>query len=166
MYYHTLQWRHNGRDGASNHQLHYCLLNRLFRRRSKKTSKLRVTGLCVNSPHKWPVARKQFPFHDVIMIITKHRPLVLWSYFILPHYIEIMIMHWYKCIAKFNVKRSFKKCINWHLYTSAAVSLTHCVTQNSQRKSTWPTVLVTYEFTYWWCRFYSKTVWPFQALLE
>ena len=29
-------------------------LNRLFRRRSKKTSKLRVTGLCVgNSPDRW-----------------------------------------------------------------------------------------------------------------
>ena len=42
----TLQWRHNERDGDSNHQPHNCLLNRLFRRRSKKTSKLRVTGLC------------------------------------------------------------------------------------------------------------------------
>ena len=43
----TLQWRHNGRDRVSNHQPHDCLLNRLFRRRSKKTSKLRVTGpLC------------------------------------------------------------------------------------------------------------------------
>ena len=43
----ALQWRHNGRDGGSNHQSHDCLLNRLFRRRSKKTSKLRVTGhLC------------------------------------------------------------------------------------------------------------------------
>ena len=39
------QWRHNGRDGVLNHQPHDCLLNRLFRRRSKKTSKLRVTGL-------------------------------------------------------------------------------------------------------------------------
>ena len=47
----TLQWRHNGSDGVSNHQPHDCLLNRLFRRRSKKASKLRVTGLCVgNSP--------------------------------------------------------------------------------------------------------------------
>ena len=46
-----LQWRHNGLDGVSNHQPHHCLLNRLFGRRSKKTSKLRVTGLCVgNSP--------------------------------------------------------------------------------------------------------------------
>ena len=45
----SLQWRHNGRDGVSNHQPRDCLLNRLFR--SKKTSKLRVTGLCAgNSP--------------------------------------------------------------------------------------------------------------------
>ena len=47
----SLRWRHNGRDIVSNHQPHGCLLNRLFRRRSKKTSKLRVTGLCSgNSP--------------------------------------------------------------------------------------------------------------------
>ena len=42
---------HNERDGVSNHQPHDCLLNGLFRRRSNKTSKLRVTGLCEgNSP--------------------------------------------------------------------------------------------------------------------
>ena len=47
----TLQWRHNGCDSVSNHHPHDCLLNHLFRRRSKKTSKLRVTGICVvNSP--------------------------------------------------------------------------------------------------------------------
>ena len=42
----TLQWRHNGHDGVSNHQPHDCLLNRLFGRRSKRTLKLRVTGFC------------------------------------------------------------------------------------------------------------------------
>ena len=47
----TLQWRHNGFDGVSNHQPHHCLLSRLLGRRSKKTSKPRVTGLCAgNSP--------------------------------------------------------------------------------------------------------------------
>ena len=47
----TLQWHHNGCDGVSNHQPHHCLLNRLFRRRSKKTSTICVTCLCVgNSP--------------------------------------------------------------------------------------------------------------------
>ena len=34
----ALHWRHNYHDGVSNHQLHGCLLNRLFRRRSKKAS--------------------------------------------------------------------------------------------------------------------------------
>ena len=124
----------------TSHQPHDCLLICLFRRRSKKASKIRVTGLCeenspvtgefpaqrasnveeflsyhyndvvmttiasqitsltvvystvysdadqtkhqssaslafvwwihrgpVNSPHKWPVTRKMFPFDDVIM---------------------------------------------------------------------------------------------------
>ena len=47
----SLQWRHYGRDSVSNHQPHDCLLKRLFRRKSKKTPKLRVTCLCAgNSP--------------------------------------------------------------------------------------------------------------------
>ena len=41
----SLKWRHNERYGVSNHRRLDCLLNRLFRRRSKKTSNLRVTGL-------------------------------------------------------------------------------------------------------------------------
>ena len=46
-----LQWRHNGGDSVLDHQPHHCLLNHLFKRRSKKTSKLRITGLCAgNSP--------------------------------------------------------------------------------------------------------------------
>ena len=47
----SLQWRHNELDGVSHHWRIGSLLSRLFRRRSKKTSKLRVTGLCEeNSP--------------------------------------------------------------------------------------------------------------------
>ena len=55
-------------------QPHHCLLNRLFRCKSKKTPKLRFTGLCTGNssvtgdfPHKWPVTRKMFPFDDLIM---------------------------------------------------------------------------------------------------
>ena len=69
-----LQWRHKERDGLSNHRNLDCLPKRLFRRWLKKTSKLRVTGLCegnsrwpLNSPHKRPVTRKMFPFDGVIM---------------------------------------------------------------------------------------------------
>ena len=47
----SLEWRQNWCDSVSNHQPHSCLLNRLFRRRSKETSKLRATGPCAgNSP--------------------------------------------------------------------------------------------------------------------
>ena len=47
----SLQWRHNGCDSVSNHQPRDCLLNGLFRHRSKKTWKPRVTDLRVgNSP--------------------------------------------------------------------------------------------------------------------
>ena len=98
-HWHALRWRHNDHDGVSNHQPRGCLLNRLFRRRSKKTSKLRVTGLCegnstgpANSPHKGPVTRKMFPFDDVIMgcreVMTGHRnychgALLLWTVIIM-----------------------------------------------------------------------------------
>ena len=47
----SLQWRHNEHGGISNHQPQDCLLNGSLRRRSKVTSKLRITGLCAwNSP--------------------------------------------------------------------------------------------------------------------
>ena len=81
--WYSLQWRHNDHNGFSNHQPLGCLLNRLFRSRSKKTSKLRVTGLCVgnspgpvNSPHNGPVTRKMFPFDDVIMKASSSTPTV------------------------------------------------------------------------------------------
>ena len=44
-----LLWRHIELDGVSNHQSHDYLLNRLFRGISKKTPKLRVTGLCARN---------------------------------------------------------------------------------------------------------------------
>ena len=47
---HTLQWCHNVCDGISIHWRHDCLLNHLLRHRSKKTSKLHVTGLCEGNP--------------------------------------------------------------------------------------------------------------------
>ena len=47
----SLQWRQNEHDGITNHRRLDCSLYRLFRRKWKKTSKLRVIGLCEgNSP--------------------------------------------------------------------------------------------------------------------
>ena len=54
--------------------LSIALLHRFFRRRSKKTSKLSVTGLCEGNlpvtdefPAQSTIMRKMFPFDDVIM---------------------------------------------------------------------------------------------------
>ena len=70
------QWRHNGRDGVSNHRRPDCLLDSLFWRRSKKhqspASLTFVRGIHrwpVNSPHKGPVTRKMYPLDDVIMVL-------------------------------------------------------------------------------------------------
>ena len=49
----SLQWCHNECDGVSNHRPLGRLLNRLFRRRSKKASKLPVTVIGI---HRWPVS--------------------------------------------------------------------------------------------------------------
>ena len=56
----------------SNHRSLHYFINQLFRRRSKKTTKLRVTSLCEGNPlvtggfiRKGPVRQKKFPFVDV-----------------------------------------------------------------------------------------------------
>ena len=69
----SLQWRHNGRDGVSNHQHHDCLLNRSFRRRSKKTSKLRVTGLCAGkSPGTGEFPTQMASYAENVSIWWRH----------------------------------------------------------------------------------------------
>ena len=87
----ALLWRHNGRAGVSN-QPRNCLLNRLFRCRSKKRWKLRVTGLCAghspsNSGHKWSITRKCFQLMTSswmnwmsLLIMFVYRPRTQWKY--------------------------------------------------------------------------------------
>ena len=84
-----LQWRHNGRDSVSNHQPHDCLLNLLFRRRSKKSSKLRLTGLYAgNSPGTGEFPAQMAILAENISIWRRHRDMqsvsvsiLLWNAF-------------------------------------------------------------------------------------
>ena len=70
----SLQWPHHGRDSVSNHQPHDCLLNHFFRRRSKKTSKLRVTGLCAgNSPVTGELPAQMASNAENVSIWWRHR---------------------------------------------------------------------------------------------
>ena len=64
-----LRWRHNGRDSVSNHQPHHCLLNRYM----LKTSKLRVTGLCVgNSPVTGEFPAQMASNAEIVSIWWRH----------------------------------------------------------------------------------------------
>ena len=70
----SLRWRQNGHNGVSNHQPRHCLLNVYSganqRTHQSSASLAVVRGIHrgpMNSPHKWPVTRKMFPFDDVIM---------------------------------------------------------------------------------------------------
>ena len=85
-----VRWHHNEHDGVSNHQPHDCLLNSLFRRSSKKTSKLRVTGLCArNSPVIGEIPAQMASNAENVSIWWRHHvvdeqtacPAVLWSTF-------------------------------------------------------------------------------------
>ena len=73
----TLQWRHKERDGVWNHRCIDCLPNRLFRRRSKTISKLRVTGegnpLVTGGFPSQTASNGEyfFSFADVIMPVIK-----------------------------------------------------------------------------------------------
>ena len=69
----SLQWRHNERDGVSNHHPHDCLRKRLFGSRSKKTPKLRVTGLCAgNSPVTGEFPAQRASYAENVSIWWRH----------------------------------------------------------------------------------------------
>ena len=65
-------------DGVSNHQPHHCLLNRLFGYSSKKTPKLRVTGLCAgNSPGTGDFPTQMVSNAENVSVWWRHHVLVL-----------------------------------------------------------------------------------------
>ena len=71
--FYSLHWRHNEPDGVSNHQPRDCLLNCLFRFRSKKTPKLRVTGLCAeNSPGTCEFSAEMASYAENVFIWWRH----------------------------------------------------------------------------------------------
>ena len=93
----SLRWRHNDHAGVSNHQPHGCLLNRLFRRKSKKTLKLRVTGLCAgNSPGAGEFPAQMASYAENVSIWWRHhviRPSLYWTSFIQKHHIHKESFH-------------------------------------------------------------------------
>ena len=77
-----LQWRYNERDGLSNHQPHDCFYSTVYsRRRSKKTSKLCVTGLCEgNSPVTGEFPTQRTSNAENVSIWWRHHPACFWLF--------------------------------------------------------------------------------------
>ena len=110
----ALQWRHNGQDSVSNHQPHDCLFNRLFRRRSRKTSKLRVTGLCAgNSPWTSEFPAQRASYAENVSIWWRHHGEYIWKCHLLTdgRYLTIM-HHMLSYMRKYLSKQMFTQFIN------------------------------------------------------
>ena len=65
----------------------------------------------VNTPHKWPVTRKMFPFDDVIMLCTNSQVRLL-SFTFFPEWISNYII--VKCGVKLYIHFS-TRCSRWSL---------------------------------------------------
>ena len=91
-----LQWRHDERDGTSNHQPHDCFLNGLFRRTSKRTSKLRVTGLCEgNSPVTGEFPAERASNSENVFIWWRHH------YFLFQLLDRSVLHRWFQDISNY-----------------------------------------------------------------
>ena len=133
--------RDNQYDHVSNHQPHGCLLNRLFRRRSKKTSKLRVTGLCAGDS---PVTG-EFPAQRV-SIRWRHHDLRCHH----AHYDAIVmccgdICHDSAHIHNGKISNVYRDCTVPGLVVSALKRKSHRVCTNEQRHH-W-SKMVSYHFS-------------------
>ena len=101
----SLQWRHNGLDSVSNHQPHRCVLRRLFGRWSKKTSKLRVTGLCAgNSPGTGEFPTQRASNAENVSIWWRHHVLLNIPYLFMISRTIVKFWYWRchhtECLSK------------------------------------------------------------------
>ena len=92
----SLQWRHNECHGVSNRRCVDCLLNRLFGRRSKKTSKPHGTGLCGgNSPVTGEFPSQRASNAENVSIWWRHHFALAGFCWIIYHYSSgLLNWHW------------------------------------------------------------------------
>ena len=137
----ALRWRHNGRDCVLNHQPYPCLFNLLLGRRSKKTSKRRVTGLCEgNSPGTGEFPTQMTSNAENVSIWWRHH--VLWVHS--PNKVLALILAYfvqYRVILDRDIPRVYSticclKC-NFSRYLSArcAVIVKHSEVMLIQSRS-------------------------------
>ena len=138
----SLLRRHNGQDSVSNHQPHHCLLSRLFGHRAKKTSKLRVTGLCAaNSPRTDEFPAQMASNAKNVSIWWRHRGIYVCRYIISHSTVIInncIVSDTFNAviITKYPLKHLVVWCktITWvnknHAYTRRAKLVLFCKNSN------------------------------------
>ena len=151
----ALQWRHSGRDSVSNHQPHDYLLNRLFRRRSKKPSKLRVIGLCAgNSPETG-----EFP---ALMASNAENVSIWWRHHVYSNvsFHPVIVIMLVSCLGSPGYEHDFFIIIISYFSSISLSCLTRCrkspetqlyVQQKYLRADLWYLTCVTRGPFYWYC---------------
>ena len=124
----SLKRRHNERDGVSNHRRLDYFLNRFYRSSSKKTSKLRVTGLCEgNSPVTGEFPAQRASNTENVSIWWRHhitRVLLIWWYNLARHSMMENMIAWYFKQFKYTFSE-------WNWLSESRVSALHTmVNQN------------------------------------
>ena len=113
---HTLHWRYNEHDGVSNRQPHDFLLNRFFRCRSKKISKLRVIGLCEgNSPVAGEFHTPRASNAENVSICWRHHDLIKYAHTPIVFYFVVVIL-WdlsQSCYFIAHIAEDFFVCTLW-----------------------------------------------------
>ena len=127
----ALQWRHHERDDVSNHQPHDCLLNRLSRRRSKKTSKLRVTGLCAGtSPVTGEFPAQRASNVENVSIWWRHHGICM-----VPFAWVMYVLNMSQQVFK---DRYINMCGIWHIWTTVPFDELQAVNQCFWQTTTAP----------------------------
>ena len=115
----SLQWRHNEREGISNHPCPDCLLIRLFRRRSRKHQRSASLAF-VRGIHRWPVDTRCCGHQIGLIYFIQYFQLVfLWNAFGRPtrvfhgrftwylngilEFCFCMVMTWFAVLCLFKV---------------------------------------------------------------
>ena len=125
------------RDNVSNHRCLDCLINALFRRRSKKT---------VDSPHKGPVTRKMFSFDDVIMVRMPQTPMRQpWRIWVNVSYESAKSDD---ITTKENKMKQTRVHILWDILNIITVFDSPCIYYGQSRKYN-KTIKTTYEIVLW-----------------
>ena len=147
----TLRWRHNGHDSVSNHQPHDCLLNLLFWRRSKKTSKLCVTGLCMgNSPGTGEFPAQMASYAENVSIWWRHHAHALHDstrYMFFQSVFPITVLHLDNTFDfpqnthhRHPIARARYGCLLWAWSLISVLCVSHCIVVSNMALLCWTVI--------------------------